>query len=288
MQSTIIKLNDSYYTQALLLLKEEELWNLIPYDAFLRYGLQHPEHEWFGEVEQGSLVRLLYKTKQLIHLVSPKPFHLSRLSTLIRSSKAPIIMHGKKETVEGFLFGMRNRRLKKMDDALFVQQSVHTSRIIRSVPIDAKNSVHLRPAEEKDYLNILELYKKSDIDHLVDPVLIQQLIQLKKVKIAEKINHYGHNSSFDTRSNPKLLGTLMCLKESKRYVLLGGLLVHPEYRHHGIASKLGRDVILDANSRGKKICFYYNDKSLKRFYEKIELEPLGRWVSYVITSKATT
>lgn len=298
MRTFILRLTNRSASEAARLLNQNEIWNLIPYDSFIRYGLGHPEHQWFGEIQDGELVRAVYIHHQLVHLISSDvPPIQSPIYRLLQRQKSKFIIHGPKELLDPFLQGFTQYHAQKMEDAQYVRQitKVQISKLkerrnSKKLFLPAKGKLAqltIRIAQEQDFNNIMSLYQNSSVSSLADPHLIQQLVRHQKVLVVSKNHLSSANSVSKELMKPgSICGTLMYLKESPRYMLLGGLYVSPEYRKLGIASALALRAIKEVNSKGQSICFYFNDPKLKKFYSQIALKRVGQWATYVVTSKA--
>lgn len=294
----MVRLTNRSASEVARILTQNEIWNLIPYDSFIRYGLGHPQHQWFGEIRNGELIRAVYLHHQLVHLISndTPPLH-SPIYRLLQRQKSKFIIHGPKELLALFLQGLTQYHAEKMEDAQYVRQmtkvqhsNLKKRRNSRYLSLSTQGKLAqltIRVAQKDDFNNIMKLYQNSSVSTLADPNLIQQLVQNQKVLVVSKSSSVSANSTSKESKEPKnILGTLMFLKESPRYVLLGGLYVAPEYRKLGVASVLAQRAIKEVNSEGRSICFYFNDPKLKKFYNKIALKRVGQWATYVVTSKA--
>lgn len=307
-KASLIRLDNRYTAHISKLLSQDEPWNMIAFDAFIRHGLQHPEHIWYGEIKNGYVSRVLYTHHQLLHLLvtAPLPSN-SLLYSLINKQYRGFIIHGKKEIVEPFLSGLTQFQGKKIDEANYVQQRQYNSPRLKHQKqsslqskqnsfsttkdlLSQGESLRLRTAEIQDMRQLLRLYMGSSIDYLVDPQLIKELIAQGQVLLAvvKKTNLSDTRLFSQQPHHEKIIGSLMLLKESPKFVLLGGLYVDPAYRKSGVATTLALKTINQINRRKKRICFYFNDPKLKRFYSQIPLLQLGKWVTYTVTSNAVT
>jgi GNAT superfamily N-acetyltransferase len=256
------------------LLVQQEPWHMIPLDALLLYGLEHPEHQWYGEYKNGQLVGVLYQHGQLLHFAYHQvPENGSPLYPFIRRYIPYFITHGKKDKVDGIMRNLNEYQITLQEECEFIQQTSQTRKLI-SQSLFQPDNLRLCQAYPSDFNEMIILFRGSTIENQVDRALIFELIGLQRVTVARK--------------NGRMVGTVMKLKETPCYVLLGGLFVHPQERGHGTASLLGQKMIQDCLHQGKKVCFYYSDPELQRFYRKAAFAGIGQWVSYSATSKAIT
>jgi GNAT superfamily N-acetyltransferase len=271
----MIPLSSAFYDQIYRHLVQEEPWHIIPLDALFCYGFEHPQHHWYGEMMDGRLIGVLYQHGQLMHFAYHRvPNKYSPLYPFIRKYIPHFITHGKKDVVDPIIKNVNKYgdfQVMLQEESEFIQQTPQTEKIVTESLFQPAD-VQLRLAVSSDFNEMLALFQGSNIESQVDRPLIFELIQHQRVMIAKK---YG-----------RIVGTIMRLKESPHYVLLGGLYVQAEERGNGIASLLGQNMIQNCLHHGKKVCFYYSDQELQGFYSKAAFSSIGKWVSYSVNSKA--
>lgn len=272
MNHFIIPLTAQYTPYVYRFLLDQEPWNMIPLDALIKYGLEHPLHHWSAEYKSGVLVGVLYQNHELLHFAYNKaPETTSPLYSFLHQTAPYFITHGKKELVEAIMGRLLGYNKIVLEECDFVLQSEETAKLVnQTLPIPT--DLRIRQASYTDLQELLAIFKKSSIEDQIDKSLISDLIQHGRVLLAQK--------------QGQIIGSIMKLKETPRYALLGGLFIKPEERSHGIASLLGQKMVLSCTRQGKRICFYYSDKELQRFYKKAAFTKIGQWVTYSATSKA--
>lgn len=245
---------------------------MIPLDALLKFGLEHPLHRWSAEYKAGELVGVLYQNQKLLHLAYKKAPQITLpLYSYLQRAVPHFITHGKKEVVEAIMDRLSGYNILKLEESDFVQQSEETAKLVsQTLPIPSE--LRIRQANYTDLKEMLIIYKNSSIEDQVDKALIFDLIEQGRVLLALKKN--------------KIIGSIMTLKKTPHYAMLGGLFIKNEERSHGIASLLGQKMVQTCIRQGKKVCFYYSDQELQRFYRKAAFTSIGQWVSYSATSKA--
>jgi hypothetical protein len=250
-------------------LVQDEPWHIIPLDALFYYGLDHPQHHWYGEMLDGQLIGILYQHGQLLHFAYHRsPHKHSPLYSFIQTYIPNFITHGKRDTVDPIIRNIHDRagyQATLQDISEYIQQTPETKRAVNEF-IYQPASVQLRLASHPDLNEMLSLFHGSKIESQVDHSLIYELVKRQRVIIAQK--------------NGRIVGTIMKLKESPHYVLLGGLYVQAEERGNGIAGLLGQKMIQNCLYSGKKVCFYYSELELQPFYSKAAFSSMGKWVSY--------
>jgi predicted GNAT family acetyltransferase len=265
----IIPLGNEFHNHISRYLIQDEPWHIIPLDALLHYGLEHPQHRWYGEMVNGQLIGILYQHGQLLHFAYHRvPLKDSPLYSFIQTYIPHFITHGKKDMVDPIIKNiheMAGYQITLQDTSEYIQQTPETKRVVEEF-IYQPESVQLRLARHPDLNEMLTLFRGSKIESQVDRSLIYELIQRQRVIIAQKFG--------------RIVGTIMKLKESPHYVLLGGLYVQATERENGIAGLLGKKMIQHCIYSGKKVCFYYSEPELKRFYSKAAFLSIGKWVSY--------
>lgn len=249
----------------------QEPWNMIPLDALLMYGLEHPSHHWSAEFKEGELVGVLYQNHELLHLSYNKSPENSPLYSYLHGVAPHFITHGNKELVETVMGRLSGYNKLKIEECDFVQQSDATAELVNET-IYIPEVLRIRQARYADIQELLTIFRNSSIESQVDKALIFDLVQHGRVLLAQK--------------KGEIIGSIMKLKETPNYVLLGGLFIKPEERSHGVASLLGQKMVQACIRQEKKVCFYYSDQELKRFYNKAAFISIGQWVSYSATSKA--
>jgi GNAT superfamily N-acetyltransferase len=265
----IIPLSYEFHDQIYRHLVQDEAWHIIPLDALVHYGLEHPKHRWYGEMLDGQLIGILYQHGQLVHFAYHRaPHKYSPLYSFIQTYIPHFITHGKRNTLDPIIRNINERggyQATLQDKSEYIQQTPETENAVNEL-LYQPASVQLCLAIYRDLNEMLALFQGSKIESQVDRSLIIELIQRKRVIIAKK---YG-----------RIVGTIMRLKESPHFVLLGGLYVLAEERGNGIAGLLGQKMIQNCLYHGKKACFYYSDPELQRFYSKAAFSSIGNWVSY--------
>lgn len=274
MTSTIVRLRkkDSAIVEQLLSMTEP--WSVIAYDAFMSYGLSHPKHAWYAEVHKQRVVGLIYMYEQSIHFVYPQP-------PIEQSSLYPFVLSTPFRTFstyghEAIITPIIKQLLTLKTDATITKQSLSTlmvetaqTKINIDTRIHVPKGINLRHGALADYEAIIQLFKGSEVQQQIDAHLINELITRNRIVVAcyEK----------------KIIGTIMCLKESKRYALLGGLFVYPSKRSLGIATLLGQKMVRHYQQNNRRVCFYYDDPALKKFYARAAFKPAGHWIHVDVT-----
>ncbi|MDQ0340329.1 GNAT superfamily N-acetyltransferase [Caldalkalibacillus uzonensis] len=271
MSSAIVPLDNRHYHAVYTLLSHQEPWSIIAFDALLQYGLNHPDHRWFREVHNGRTKGIIYLHDQLLQVCYPSLPQRSGLGMFLRRYVPHFIIHGQQQQLAWLKKQLAHYDTRCLDKSLFVVQSELTPALINQ-PLPVPEDIRLRLAVTADYVSLMSLYSGSEVEQQVDGQLLWQAIMQGRVIVAEQ---------------KQLVGTVMCLKESPRYVLLGGLYVTPRARSQGIASLLGQRLVQMVLRKGKQVCFYYHDSTLSPFYQRAAFQPLGDWHSYSFTSKQT-
>jgi predicted N-acetyltransferase YhbS len=270
----IIPLNRQYQPIVKSVLENQEPWNMIAFEAFLTHGLENPQHLWFGEFYNNELVGIIYSHKKLLDFIYIKPpYRHSPLIPFIHRYFPSFITHGKKAIVEPILqslsyTGLYDVHLHEKCD--FVCESNQTEKVLQE-NLNWPSGIQIRTAFHDELTQLLQLFKGSDIEKQIDPSLITDLVHQKRMIIAQK--------------NQRIIGSIMKLKETLEYSLIGGLFVHRIERNQGLATLLGQFMIQDCFKQGKKVCFYYSDADLKSFYKKGAFISIGEWVSYSTSKK---
>jgi hypothetical protein len=244
---------------------------MIPLEALVQFGMTQPEHRWFGEFSKNKLVGFIYQHKQLIHFgYKHVPSIHSPIYGFIQSVMPSFITHGKKELIEPIIACFKAKDIQSYEESVYVQQTKETIRAIQ-VELPKPKGLRIRFADRSDIPNLLYMFQGSAVNDQVDTTLVSSLVVRKGVLLVE--------------SNNRLIGSLMRLKESPNYWLLGGLYITPTERYQGLASLLGQYMVKEAHRHNKQVCFYYSNPELKEFYNKAELKSIGTWVSYSLNSK---
>ncbi|EGL81678.1 GCN5-related N-acetyltransferase [Caldalkalibacillus thermarum TA2.A1] len=271
MSSAVVTLKASHYPEVYSFLSQQEPWSIIAFDALLTHGLSRPGHHWFAEVEHGEIKGVIYHHDQLVQICYASFSQHTVLGTFLSKYLSYFITHGEKKQLSWLKKQLTRYESKCLEQSLFVVQSKRTPHLINQPLMGLKN-IRFRPAVPADYARLAALYAGSEVEQQVDGQLVWEAVRRGRVIVAEQ---------------KQLAGTVMCLKESPRYVLLGGLYVAPWARSQGIASLLGQKMVQHVLKRGKKVCFYYRDSSLTPFYQRADFQPIGYWNSYSFTSKQT-
>lgn len=266
----IVLLGPKHYQEVYRFLVRDEPWSIIPFDAFLRYGIQHPEHLWYGEIDHGRLKGIVYGHRQFIYLFYPPSVEPSNLDPFLKNHYPRFVFSGLSSRAQWMMEKLPSYHAQLMDRSRFVVQSPLTLQRIMRYGQHKGGTVRIRLADRQDYGPLLALYQGSEVAREVDPSLLKQLIEGKQVLVAEE---------------GQLVGSVMLLKESLRYALLGGLFVDPAFRNQGIAARLGQAVFQMVLARGKRACFYYRHPALTPFYDKGAFLPIGLWDQLYFTSK---
>lgn len=266
----IARLGAGHDGAVLPFLIQDEPWSVIPFDAFLRYGMGHPEHLWFGEWEGGRLRGIIYGHKRFVYVYYPSNPLRSGLNDFLSSHYPRFSFSGQPTRAAWLIRQLPSYYAHHVDRSAFVQQSPLTFQRLQGYGKMKGEKVQVRTADRHDFGSLLNLYKDSEVAHEVDPAFLKQLLEDRRVLVAER---------------GELVGSVMLLKESWRYALLGGLFVAPPYRNLGVAAQLGRAIMMLVRDRGKKACFYYRLPTLTSFYEKGAFLPLGLWDEIHFTSK---
>jgi hypothetical protein len=270
----IIPLTRQYQPIINSVLENQEPWNMIAFEAFLTYGLGNPQHLWFGEFHNNELVGIIYSHKKLLDFIYNKPpSQHSPLIPFLQRYFPSFITHGKRVIVEPILqsasySGLYDVQLHEKCD--FVCESSQTEKSLQE-NLNWPTGIQVRPVFKYELKQLFQLFNGSDIEKQIDPSLITELVHQKRIVIAQK--------------NQRIIGSIMKLKETLEYSLIGGLFVHRNERNQGLATLLGQFMIRDCFKHGKKVCFYYSDADLRSFYKKGAFTSIGEWVSYSATSK---
>lgn len=265
----IIPLQACQYRQIYRLLSEQEPWSIIAFDALLEHGLNHPEHRWFQEVNQGQVKGIIYYHDQLVHIYYPTLPRRSGIAPFLARHLPRFVIHGEPNQLNWLRDQLQQYELISSDQSAFLTQSELTPLLInRSLTVPP--GLRLRLASPDDEIGLLALFAGSEAEPELDHHLLQDLLSKARVLVA------------DYRG--ELIGTVMCLKESPRYALLGGLFVSPKARSQGVATLLGQRMVLAVNQRGKQVCFYYRQPALTTFYQRAAFRSIGQWQRYSFTS----
>lgn len=269
MYSYVIPLYPQHYRQVYQFLMQDEPWQLIPLDALIRYRLTHPRQRWFAEIRAGIFRGVIFQDKELVHFAyqeAPEPH--SPLYAFLKKYIPSFTTHGKKEVLAPLMERLLSREVFPCKESLFVTQSPSTGQLINR-PLHVPEQLVVRLAIPQEIQRIWQLYQGSAVEREVDHELIEPLIWQHRVLVAE---YRG-----------KVVGTIMRLKESRSYSLLGALYVAPAFRRQGIARLLGQTMLRQVIKEKKKACFYYErNKELDRFYRQGQFMPLGTWVTYAV------
>lgn len=267
--SAFISLGPGHYDELYQLLTDHEPWSVLPFDALLRYGFDHPYHRWFAEVDRGRLIGIIYAYHQLLFVLYPAlPAH-TQLDWFLSRFFPQFTLCGSRQQLNWAKRHLYSFRSTPLDQSRFVVQSDQTIKLLQTPPPQLKG-VTIRPAVKDDFHALLDLYRGTEVEHEVDQYLIWDLLRFNQVIIAER---------------EKPIGSAMLLKESPRYCLLGGLFVDPRYRKRGIASALGFTLLKRVLNKGKQACFYYRDPAMAPFYQRGGFRAIGNWHTYAFTSK---
>lgn len=269
MNSYILPLNKQHRTQVFHFLQSQDPWHIIPLDALLLYNMNHPNHHWFAEIRDGKIRGVIFRDRGLLHFAYPQaPEPASPLYLFIKNNYSTFITHGKKEILEPLITHLLERSSPPYEESVFVKQSVQTERLALK-KLEIPTQVAIRLAQPMDMREISVLFHGSSVERELDSDLVTELIHLQRVLVAEK--------------QGKLVGTIMRLKESSAYSLLGGLFVASEVCHQGIARLLGQYMIINALQRRKNVCFYYKEnQELSDFYHQGQFIPMGKWRTYSV------
>jgi len=263
----IIPLHSHYQSGILHLLNKEDPWHIIAYDGLLQYGLNHHEHQWFGEFINNRMVGAIYHHQGLLHFVYPNApdQDSSPIYSFVSKYFPSFITHGKKDIVLPIIENLKNYKKKLNEECEFVQETPKTKEALQ-LQIPWPSGLRIRLARAADWSSLMQLFKNSTFEEQVDPSLVLDSIKKSRVYIAEK--------------DGQVIGSIMILKESMSHSLIGGLYVDAQFRKLGIASHLAQFIIREHQRRRKKLCFYYSDSTLQDFYKKGFCTSLGKWISY--------
>jgi|GEM_PF-6009777 len=272
MSKHILPLTTWHHYSILRILQEREPWDLISFEAYLRYGTSNKEHEWFGEFRQGRLVGLIYHHAGTVDLIYPTlPKEDSLLYSFLALRYPHFIIHGNKEVIEAVLKKIPYK-VDKIEEGEFLIQSKETKELLQTQALKQPKGYIIRNSLATDYFQILKLLEDPAIENRMDSSLIQLLCHEGRIVLLVK----------QDRSWSPLVGLLMILKESPRYSLIGGLYVEKEERNKGLASWLGYKVLREITNKGKIACFYYSEKELSEFYQRGAFHQMGKWVTYQV------
>mgnify|MGYP001167312952 CR=1 FL=1 len=273
MTNHLLTLHQPSFPMVWEFLNKRDPWHMIALDALWLYGLNHPEHRWFAELRSGRLQGVIYVHGQLVHFAYDEaPDRHSPLYDFLNRHLPQFTTFGKKEIVEPIVKRLPFHRLTHAEKSWFLRQSSETRKRLNR-RVHWPKAVDLRDGRPEDLYALLDMFTGSEFETEIDSRYIHFLLQQRRILVAE---YRG-----------SIVGAIMCLKETPRYVLLGNLFVHPQTRNKGIATLLGQQMMLKCMQQGKKVCFFYSKPELKDFYTKAAFQPLGAWVHYSVTSKAT-
>lgn len=270
MTSFILRLDRHHLKHVYQFLEAQEPWSIIALDALLLYQFNHPFQHWFAEVKDGVLQGIIFQDNELLHFVYPEtPSESSPLYPFIKSRLPLFRTYGQKELLISLLSCLLGRRVQPTEESIFVKQSSWTKtlldRPIRSIP-----QLVIRWARTAEENNIFQLFEHSEVAAEFDRELVHELIWLNRVLVAEV--------------DGELVGTVMSLKESLHFALLGGLYVVPSMREQRIAQVLGQSMMKQVIHSGKTVCFYYKEEEqLHHIYQKGLFNRVGTWASFSIS-----
>lgn len=287
--SQIVTLHQQHVMEIKRFLLKDELWNMIALDALQTYGINHPFHEWYAELDQGRIRGVIFRNQAMVQFAYPKvPPRTSALYEWFNGSMpTSFITHGKNEVV-GQILKRFNGTIKRVERARLFRQSAESVKAIKAVSkhverkLDrVKHELSVSKATYAEVRALVELLQRSEVNHLTDPKWIEELVRFHRVYVARL-----PQASVQWPTS-QVIGTIMELKKSPSYVMLGGLYVHPTYRSQGIAKWLCYQALMDIIKRKKRACFYYSNQTLTHFYAQARFVSVGEWGSYIFTSNET-
>jgi len=239
MTPSIVPLGPVHYPEVYQLLANDEPWSIIPFDALLNDGIGHPKHRWFGEMENNRSQGVIYQYDRMLY-VTYHPFaHHSQLDRFLQRYINQFFISGPSSTLNWLMKQLPSFDAALLDRSRFVVQSKRTAQLLH-LSLSPPAHLSIRLATQNDYASLLSLFQGTEVEHEVDPLLLWQLLQTGSVMVAER---------------NQLVGSVMRLKESPCYTLLGGLFVHPAYRNQGIATFMGQHMLKQVITQGKKSMF---------------------------------
>lgn len=276
MNNLIVPAYNQHIPKMLNLLNQKEEWHILALDSLSNQTIKLKQNQWFIDVDAQTqkIQGVLYRENGLIHIgYNQLPYNPTALYTWLLKN-GPFVTHGHDQLLRPLLGRLAETGLcdvRCIDRAYYLKQTPQTEQIIQQSAIDIPKHIKIRLAEEQHLPELKRLYQATSVEHLIDLNLIKQLVKRRRILLA--------------LVNNQVAGTIMILKESNHYALLGGLFVADSFRKKGIATMLAFYLLKRLLKGNKKICFYYHDKALQQFYSKGAFRLLGYWSSYQITSK---
>ncbi|WP_202081038.1 GNAT family N-acetyltransferase [Caldalkalibacillus salinus] len=274
MPHAIVPINHRERQRIYDFLKSHESWHVMLLDALEQLEHHNTKQRWYAEVSNSSIKGIIYKHESLMLFgYAHPPSTNSPLYHWIQHETPQFITHGNRDVIETILTNLpHGGRINCLEKAYFLVQSNQTEKQLARLYSPMKG-ITIRHATPLDFPLIQHLFQASEVESLIDQKLIQTLIHRQDLFLA-----------VNTNQPRAIMGTMMVLKKSPKYALLGGLYVDPHYRHNGIATSLAQAVIRDCLRKGKKTCFYYHNEALTPFYNKAQYIKQGQWVTYSVTS----
>jgi GNAT superfamily N-acetyltransferase len=256
-------------------LERQEPWHMIALEALVKYGLMHPSHRWFVDVRNGSWRGFVYHHEQIVHFAYRKaPPADSALYEFVSMRIPHFHTHGRRDLVRPIVAGLHNRALKLKEASDFVKQTNETKKLIQTTQLQAPAGLHIRTAHPAQLEDLILFFRHTEVADFIETTFLSFLLSESRVLTA------------DYRG--RLVGVIMCLKETRRYALIGNLYVQKGLRERGIATLLGRQMVWRCMQRGRQVCFYFSKPELREFYRQAAFRSIGKWVHYEVTSKAVT
>lgn len=256
----------------MLTVAEREPWHMIALEAYQEHSWKDPQHRWFMETDSNNKLRgLIYVHQELIHFAYPQaPSKRSPLYAWLKRHFNSFTTYGSRAILEPIIKRLNGFKIANQEHHQFMVQTQKTEQALHKGSWLTPPDLLIRKAQRYDWAYLTHLLSSPELADVINRNHVQSLIDKQRVYLFIS----GHG----------IVGVMMSLKETQRYVLLGNLYIHPTYRRRGLASILCANVLKETVKSGKKACFYFDQQHLTSFYAQAYFQSIGQWSHYKLTS----
>lgn len=231
-----------------------------------KYGCENPSVLVWVDKDQEAVCGIYLLYFDCLHFFTNEPdYPVERLAEMIKKLNPKVVMtHGKTG--------------ENLSEVLSCE-----------VKIEKNYVMDWRPIKERRKSNRVHVAEKEELKEIADLIMADkefQLVYQKDILIKQLEERFddGFSRYFIICEEEKIVAAYSTYGEADGFAMLGGLIVHPDYRHRGLASELIRhisEVLCRENKQGICLVIYNNLASLN-LHKQMGAISLGALFKYIL------